>query len=192
MDPPNPNPNFSALIDPREYRHWGPVSLAHPSSCPAESYARNRQQIERARMYINQVEAQNEAAFNAFTDTEQELQRRIREGLEAQWVLSKHQVVMVLAYYVLVGQDASDPTQSRKLATVSLRWPVALAQLSLNLWTTKADVHCTTASSSLLAVSPCASAKRPGKHLSDVSKDRGGVTRQDFEIGITSHTPTER
>lgn len=85
MDPPNPNPNFSALIDPRKHHRCGPVSPAHPPSCCAvESYARNRQQIERARMYINQAEAQNEAAFNAFTDTEQELQRRIREGLEAQ------------------------------------------------------------------------------------------------------------
>lgn len=42
--------------------------------------------IQQARTYINQVEAQNEAAFQAYADTEQELQRRIREGIEAQYV----------------------------------------------------------------------------------------------------------
>jgi hypothetical protein len=40
--------------------------------------------IEEARIYINQVEAQNEAGLQAFAHTEQELQRRIREGREAE------------------------------------------------------------------------------------------------------------
>jgi hypothetical protein len=40
--------------------------------------------IQQARMYIDQAEAQNEAAFQAYTHTEQELQRRIREGREAE------------------------------------------------------------------------------------------------------------
>ena len=40
--------------------------------------------IQNARMYMNRVEAQNEAGLQAFTYTEQELQRRIREGREAE------------------------------------------------------------------------------------------------------------
>lgn len=40
--------------------------------------------IQNARMYMDQMEAQNEAGFQAFSFTEQELQRRIREGREAE------------------------------------------------------------------------------------------------------------
>lgn len=40
--------------------------------------------IQEARMYIDQVEAQNEAGRQAFVYTEHELQRRIREGREAE------------------------------------------------------------------------------------------------------------
>lgn len=40
--------------------------------------------IKNARVYMDQMEAQNEAGFQAFTYTEQELQRRIREGREAE------------------------------------------------------------------------------------------------------------
>ena len=40
--------------------------------------------IEEARMYINQVEAQNEAGIQVYAYTEQEFQRRIREGHEAE------------------------------------------------------------------------------------------------------------
>jgi len=40
--------------------------------------------IQNARMYMDQAEAQNEAGFQAFSYTEQELQRRIREGREAE------------------------------------------------------------------------------------------------------------
>ena len=40
--------------------------------------------IQDARKYISQVEAQNEVGFQAFAYTEQELQRRIREGREAE------------------------------------------------------------------------------------------------------------
>lgn len=70
MDPPNPNPNSSALVDP-------------------QAYARKRQMIQQARMYIDQVEAQNEVAFQAYADTEHELQRRIREGIEAQMLVAQ-------------------------------------------------------------------------------------------------------
>ena len=49
-----------------------------------ESYATQRQLIQQVRTYINQVEARNEAAFQAYNQTEQDLQRRIREGREAE------------------------------------------------------------------------------------------------------------
>lgn len=40
--------------------------------------------IQNARSYMDQLEARNEAGFQAFAYTEQELQRRIREGREAE------------------------------------------------------------------------------------------------------------
>jgi len=40
--------------------------------------------IQNARAYMDQMEVNNEAGFQAFTYTEQELQRRIREGREAE------------------------------------------------------------------------------------------------------------
>jgi len=40
--------------------------------------------IQNARSWMDQAEAQNEAGLQAFAYTEQELQRRIREGREAE------------------------------------------------------------------------------------------------------------
>lgn len=59
-------------------------ATANPPSRTTEQYTRNRQMIQNARIYMDQMEAQNEAGFQAFTFTEQELQRRIREGREAE------------------------------------------------------------------------------------------------------------
>ena len=69
-----------------------------------------------------------------------------------------------------LGQDASGPTESREFATVSLRWPTATDQFSLNSWATKTDVRCPTASSYLANAARAFTQCTPTS-FSDLGKD---------------------